>query len=165
MSAPNCPHEGEVWDAISRGSWPDDETLRAHAEGCSVCRDVVAVAEPLVAERAAAFAEAALPSSAIVWWRAQTRARQEAARAATQPITVVHALAIACGAGLLAAGATVWARGWHASLDTVRPAVGNLGNLFGGIASLDTRWIAMLVMMGAWIVIAPIVAYLVLRED
>jgi hypothetical protein len=157
-----CPRERDVWEAISRGTWPSDDELRAHADGCAVCRDIVAVTEPLVAERAAACAEAAPPSAAIVWWRAQARARQEAARAATQPITVVHAVAIACGAGLLAAGATVWARGWHASLVSVGPAV---GNLLAGLASLDTRWTTLLVMLAAWILIAPLVAYLVLRED
>jgi hypothetical protein len=41
------------------------------------------------------------PSSAIVWWRAQMRARQEAARAAERPLAIVHALSIACVAGLL----------------------------------------------------------------
>ena len=44
--------------------------------------------------------EAQPPSSAIVWWRAQMRARQEAARLAEQPITIVHALSIAAGIGL-----------------------------------------------------------------
>jgi hypothetical protein len=152
-----------VWDAIARGSWPhEDDALRAHAAECAVCRDVVAVAEPLVAERAAAFAEAAPPSSAIVWWRAQARARQEAARAASEPITVVHGIAIACGAGLLAAAITIWFRGWHASLGSAQSMVTNLAI---AIAALDPRWITLLVMMVAWILIAPIVAYLVLRED
>ena len=55
------------------------------------------VAEAIAAEASLARTEAAPPSSAIVWWRAQMRARQEAARAADRPITIVHALAIACG--------------------------------------------------------------------
>lgn len=59
------------------------------------------VAEAIAAEAALARVEAAPPSSAIVWWRAQMRARQEAAVAAERPITIVHALAIAAGAGLM----------------------------------------------------------------
>jgi hypothetical protein len=59
------------------------------------------IAEALAAEAAAARSEAQPPSSAIVWWRAQMRARQEAAQLAEQPITIVHALAIAAGIGLM----------------------------------------------------------------
>lgn len=60
------------------------------------------VAEAIAAEAAAARRQAQPPSSAIVWWRAQMRARHEAASAVERPLTIVHALAIACGAGLLA---------------------------------------------------------------
>src|SRR5258708_8751559 len=58
------------------------------------------VAGAIVAEAARAQVEATPPSSAVVWWRAQMRARREAARAADRPITILHALAIACGVGL-----------------------------------------------------------------
>ena len=59
------------------------------------------VAEAIAAEASLARSEATPPSSAIVWWRAQMRARQEAAVAADRPITIVHALAIAAGGGLM----------------------------------------------------------------
>ena len=59
------------------------------------------VAEAFAAEAAMASSEAQPPSSAIVWWRAQMRARQEATRLAEKPITIVHALAIAAGVGLM----------------------------------------------------------------
>src|SRR4051812_30199788 len=59
------------------------------------------VAEAIAAEASYAQTEAQPPSSAIVWWRAQMRARQEASRLAEQPITIVHALSIAAGIGLL----------------------------------------------------------------
>ena len=61
----------------------------------------VIIADAIAAEASSARREAQPPSSAIVWWRAQMRARHEAARAVQRPLTVVHALAIACGAGLL----------------------------------------------------------------
>ena len=61
------------------------------------------VAAALTAESADARHEAAPPSAAIVWWRAQMRARQEAARLADKPIAVVHALAIAAGVGVMLA--------------------------------------------------------------
>jgi len=59
------------------------------------------IADAIAAEASTARREAQPPSSAIVWWRAQMRARQEATRAVERPLTVVHALAIACGLGLL----------------------------------------------------------------
>src|SRR5260221_6864339 len=59
------------------------------------------VADAIAADAALAHAEAQPPSSAIVWWRAQMRARQEAAQLAEQPITIVHALSIAAGVGLM----------------------------------------------------------------
>jgi hypothetical protein len=59
------------------------------------------VADALAAEASLAQAEAQPPSSAIVWWRAQMRARQEAAVLAEKPITIVHALSIAAGIGLM----------------------------------------------------------------
>jgi hypothetical protein len=59
------------------------------------------IADAIATEASSARREAQPPSSAIVWWRAQMRARQEAARAVERPLTIVHALAIACGLGLL----------------------------------------------------------------
>jgi hypothetical protein len=59
------------------------------------------VADAIKAEASYAASEAQPPSSAIVWWRAQMRARQEAAQIAEQPITIVHALAVAAGIGLV----------------------------------------------------------------
>lgn len=59
------------------------------------------VRDAIAAEASSARREAAPPSSAIVWWRAQMRARQEATKAVERPLTIVHAVAIACGLGLL----------------------------------------------------------------
>ena len=86
------------------------------------------VAEAIAAEAAMAREEAAPPSSAIVWWRAQMRARQEAAQLADRPITVVHALAIACGAGLLLSVVGYVAAG-------VRGSAGWLSSVYASIAA------------------------------
>ena len=85
------------------------------------------VAEAIAAEASIATSEAQPPSSAIVWWRAQMRARQEAAQLVERPLTIVHALAISCGIGVLAAlvgttiagvkGSLAWAAGLFQSAD------------------------------------------------
>ena len=41
-----------------------------------------------------------IPSSAVMWWRAQMRARQEAAREAARPINVAHVIALVSVAAL-----------------------------------------------------------------
>src|SRR4029079_7652213 len=87
------------------------------------------VAEAIAAEAARARREAAPPSSAIVWWRAQMRARQEAAQAAGRPITIVHGLAIACFCGLALSLAGTLIAG-------VRGSAGWLANVYASLAGL-----------------------------
>lgn len=126
------------------------------------------VSEALTAEAAAARSEAAPPSGAVVWWRAQMRARQEAAQLADRPIAVVHALAIACGAGLaLALGGIV--------MTAVRGSLGWLIDLYrvaaSGAASLATfdlnsGWLTVsLTAMLVTIVIVSLAAVVVLADE
>jgi hypothetical protein len=118
-----CIREQEVLDALAADAtceeWSDD--LRAHVDACAICGDVVAVALPLLQEHQQAVEGAQPPSSGIVWWRAQMRARQEAARAATRPITVVQALAVVSGTALflmLLSATAPTLSGWFGGLST-----------------------------------------------
>lgn len=84
------------------------------------------VAEAIAAEASTARREAHPPSSAIVWWRAQMRARAEATNAVERPLTIVHGLALAASLGLLLGvvgtaigglkGSLTWFAGIYASL-------------------------------------------------
>jgi len=84
------------------------------------------VAEAIAAEASTARREALPPSSAIVWWRAQMRARAEAAKAVERPMTIVHGLALAASLGLLLGvvgtaiggvkGTIAWLAGIYASV-------------------------------------------------
>jgi hypothetical protein len=126
------------------------------------------VAEAMAAEAAVARAEAVQPSAAIVWWRAQMRARREAAQLADKPIAIVHALAIACGGGLTLALVGI-------VIAAVRGSVGWLTDIYASTASLvaalaasdlSSRWIALpLTAMLVSVVIASIAAVLVLRDE
>ena len=126
------------------------------------------VAEAMAAEAAHARREAAPPSSAIVWWRAQMRARQEAARAAERPITIVHGLAIACFCGLaLSLAGTLIA--------SVRGSAGWLSNLYASLTGLaaslaavdlTSRWVTLpMTAMLATIVIASIAVYMIFADE
>lgn len=68
---------------------------------CPECGPLVALAEQIRAEFADTRLHARVPTPEIVWWRAQMRAREEAARTAARPIFFTQALAVAALIGLL----------------------------------------------------------------
>jgi hypothetical protein len=104
MRRAGCPREEELLDALQTSRWPEgcDAALRDHTASCASCADLLAVVAPLLDEHRALVQDASVPSSAIVWWRAQMRSRREAAARAAQPISFVFGIAVACAAGLLA---------------------------------------------------------------
>jgi hypothetical protein len=125
-----CTREQEVLDALTADCAVDQwgEDLRRHVDACGVCRDIVAVALPLLAEHHAAVDDGHPPSSGIVWWRATMRARQEAAQAATRPITVVQRVALASGVALftlMLSAAAPTLSGWFGGLS----AFGSIGEV------------------------------------
>lgn len=68
---------------------------------CPQCGPLVALAQQVRAEFEHTTRVARVPTPEIVWWRAQMRVRQEAARKAARPILFTQALAIAALIGLL----------------------------------------------------------------
>jgi hypothetical protein len=126
------------------------------------------VAEAIAAEAALARTEAAPPSSAIVWWRAQMRARQEAARTAERPITIVHGLAIASGAGLALSFIGTAVAGVRGSSGWVVDIYHSLATAAAPLASLDlsSRWV--MVPMTAMLIsalIATVAAYVIFADE
>jgi hypothetical protein len=120
------------------------------------------VTEAIAAEAADARQEAAPPSSAIVWWRAQMRARQEAARLAERPIAVVHALSIAAGVGVMlgvlgyAIAAMKGSWGWLA---------GAAQSTAAAVAAVAGAWTALTLTTTLFLVIAAsVAAYVALSE-
>ena len=121
----NCAREDELLDTLQSARWPDatDAALRAHVHTCAACTDLLAVAAPLLAEHHALVREAQVPSSAIVWWRAQMRSKREAAEKAVQPITFVQGITFACIAGLLATALGLFVPTFRGALSWVAEAV------------------------------------------
>lgn len=126
------------------------------------------VAGAIAAEASTARREAAPPSSAIVWWRAQMRARQEATRAVERPLTIVHGLAIAIAAGLLLSIV-------GAGIAGVKGSLGWLGNLYASLATsgatlatidLTSRWITLpMTAMIVSLLIASVAAYVIFADE
>ncbi len=119
MKVPQCEKEQAVTEMLQCGRWPEacDPALRTHVENCPVCSEVVLVGQLLREENASLLADMKLPDAGLVWWKAQLRARREAAELATRPIALAERFAVACGlASLLAFLVWKWT-GIHAWLD------------------------------------------------
>jgi hypothetical protein len=119
MKVPQCEKEQAVTEMLQSGRWPEacDSALRNHVENCAVCSEVVLVAQFLREEHASLFADMKLPDAGLVWWKAQLRARREAAELATRPIALAERFAVACAmAALLAFIVWKWA-GFHTWLN------------------------------------------------
>jgi hypothetical protein len=130
MARVDCPHEADVLTMVFTGQWPGraPADLVAHAATCAVCADVATVASAIDSEQSDQSVPP-LPSSGIVWWRAQLRARQEAARAVVRPITFAQGLLLAAMGGMAGAvfGATT---GWFQRA---------LASAWGLVADLGSR--------------------------
>jgi hypothetical protein len=164
MTAPECPREADVIDAIAAHRWPGraGQALRAHVASCAICADVAEVASAMSVEHDAALSEVVLPPADLVWFRAQARARAAAAREAARPIAIMQALGFASAAGVisLAIGFVaywVWARSeWLLAMPAIDP---------GGLDSMGFAIRGTLLAIGLWLVLAPVAVYLVASDD
>jgi hypothetical protein len=101
------------------------------------------VACALVDDAVVAGDEASAPSAEIVWFRAQVKARADAAARAARPVFVAQALAAAAVAGAVAA-------------------------LAGTLGALDVGAIAqrgLVLAFAVWLLIVPVAVYLAATED
>jgi len=125
------------------------------------------VADAIAAEGSLARAEAQPPSSAIVWWRAQMRARQEAASLAEKPITIVHALSIAAGVGLMLSVVGYAVAGVKGSLGWIAGVSQSLTAVAGALpAILASPWVS--VALSAMLVsalVASVAAYFIFADE
>jgi hypothetical protein len=155
-----------LWDAIATSRWPEtsSEELRAHVDSCGICREFTDIAGAVHADGIESRRGAAPPTSAIVWWRAQMRARQDAARAVDRPITIAHALAVAAGFGVTLALLSVvvpWLRPFVIRLLQSAESVTILQTL--GLAQQWAPILAAALLMMA--VLGPVALYLALADD
>lgn len=104
MSRVECKYETEILDAVASGRWPDrlDTELRDHASSCSICSEVAMVSALYRDEYALAMDQVRVPSAGLVWWKSELRARREAVRVASRPITLVAGIAGTCAIAVLA---------------------------------------------------------------
>lgn len=168
-----CENEVAVLEAVEAGRWPQacDAELRAHVGQCSICADVLLVAQALQHESQRAQTEVVLPAPGLVWWKAQMRAKREATVRAAEPIRMVERAAGIFGIISLVALA-VWRwdlvanwLAWVADLphsDAFR--AGPLWN--SGILSATLSFSFLIVLSaGACFLLASVVLYFTLSKD
>jgi hypothetical protein len=165
----DCPREQDLLDAVAANRWPDrvDTGLREHVASCGICADVDEIAVAFLQDRECAHAEAQVPPSAAVWWKAQMRAREEAARIAARPIVLVQAVATICAAIValvVAPAASAWVRGLITSLGASDWWSLPRDVSFAWVLSAAAYTTLPLLAVGIWIVLAPVVVYLALDE-
>jgi hypothetical protein len=163
MTAPECARESEILNEIAAGRWPAaaPASLTAHAASCPVCADLALAASALHDDAAmAGQATMALPSAGQVWWRAELRARHEAARLAQRPVLAVQVVATVVVLAALVTGVRslapdVWA--WLNRTATVARS--------GSVGSMDAVTLALVLAVGLSLVLGPLALYMVVRAD
>jgi len=154
MNAVECSRESDVLDAVAAARWPDrlPPDLAAHVAHCTICADLAVVAQALSADHDAAWSEAVVAPSGQVWWRAEMRAREEAMRTVSRPLTVVEGFAAAAVVAVLAAVLRVaWL--WRGALwPRALPMIGPLEAMALGA-------------VGLLLVVTPVVFYLALSDE
>jgi hypothetical protein len=171
MKTFDCGREDDVLDALTSGRWPErvDGELLSHVAGCSICTDVVEVASAVLEVRANEPTEARIPSSAVMWWRAQMRARQEAAREAARPITVAQVVASAAAIvlmmivlGTLSPWLMESLGGWLAAASR---GDGAYVAAMQAPSLMTAGWVVPALMIGVWLVLAPVAIYFAVADD
>lgn len=163
-----CSREQDVIDAVASGRWPARvaDELTAHVAACPICEDTLAVVAPILAEQDRFPSDAHVPSSAVMWWRAQMRAKQEAAREAARPVNVAQIVGALCAAAVVVAmivGFSPLVRGWAAA--TIGSLAGDIARVGLQSALLSQGWLIPALAAAAWLVITPLALYFALAED
>ena len=118
--------------------------------------DVAEIADALRREYQAWMGDPAMPSAARVWWRAETRARRDAARRVAQPLVVALAIAAACTAGVAIAFLQVAWTQLSASISTVAALSSAL--------TFPQLQPALVIGLGVCVLLTPIALYFVLSD-
>lgn len=169
---PECLHEGDVLDALQTSAWPDccGEDLRRHVRGCPSCAELVDIVLPLIGDARAAALGAAVPSSAVMWWRLQMRARREATARAMRPIAAFQGLALACAAGLLVAAVDVVSpafrafASWVTSLGTEAVAAGTTSRAWADLQLFSPLGLTIALVAALFVVVTPVAIYLAVSD-
>lgn len=165
-----CAHEQDVLDALAAQRWPArcEASLRAHVNECALCADLVVVAAALLEDQESAWTEARVPPATVVWWRAQARAREEAARAAARPLAFIQGVAASMALWLAIAicRALPWPslEDWRRRLADLVPSIAfRLPDLSAVMTFLPAA--LLILVLAAWLMLAPVAIYFAVHDE
>jgi hypothetical protein len=118
---------------------------------CPECGPLVLLAEQIRLEFEQTRAEARVPTPELMWWRAQMRAHEEAARKAARPILFSQAVALAALIGLFVALAGRVTAPMLALADVSR--------------STGFPFVGLVIAAASCLLVAPIALYFALARD
>ena len=160
-----CPRESDVLEAVALDRVPQ---VQDHLDACESCAEVAGIAGALRRDHDAICREAHVPSAGVVWWRATIRARAEAARAVSQPITLVQGVAAASAVGL-ACGFAGLAWRTVSSATTLSELLVRLAargdEIATGSALVLQHALPLALGLAACLVIAPVALYFALSDE
>ena len=160
-----CPREADVLEAVTFGRVGE---VRDHLAECPTCAEIAEIAGALHADYADACREAQVPSAGAVWWRATVRARAEATRTVSQPITVLQGVAGACGVGLACAliGIAWRSLAWFGQAgDLMERIDARRDDIAAASTLLLQHGLPIMLALAACLVIAPLVLYFALADE
>lgn len=167
--APQCPHEEDVLDMVAARRWPGrcGEALAAHMRACRSCEDLATVAGAFLEDGEEVWQQARVPAPAVVWWRAQARAREEAARAAARPIAFAQGVAASCAIWAAVSLLRTFAGSlalpdWHDWSGRVHRMAASAGAIQAGSSSIPG--LIFLMVVACALLLAPVALLVVWRE-
>ena len=170
MARTSCEREADTirasWGVVGPAGF--DAGTAAHLAECHHCAEIAELARAFRDERDAACLEACPPAAGIVWWRAQLRARNEAAVRAGRPIAVIHAIALGTTAAAVAAVAGMIATGFDGFLSAVGTGAASVWVVLRGAAighAVTLLPAGVLLIVAASLLLAPVALYFAVSED
>lgn len=164
-----CEREQDVLDAVGSARWPGrcDEELRDHVNACVVCSDLAEVAAVVVNDRDDAWSQARVPSAGVVWWRAQLRAREEAARAAGRPVAFIQGVAASVAlwviVSLVRALPAEYLAEWRTWISSALPSFTfTLADVARVTATVP---LVLFILVAVWLVLAPVAIYFAAADE
>jgi hypothetical protein len=162
-----CDREQDVLDAVAAGRWPArcDDDLRIHVNSCAVCADLAEVAAAIVDDREAAWSDARVPSAGAVWWRAQLRARADAAREAGRPVAFIQGVAASVAVWLIVSLVRAlpagYLAGWRTWVSSFLPTF-TMADVARVTAAVP---LIVFIVVAVWLVLAPVAIYFAVTDE